>query len=65
MCVLAFLKYSHVAQNKSIYKDEGEEDAGGAAANNSKQEDISQKRPLSDQEVLNDSYFLSLATSQQ
>lgn len=48
MCVSAFLKYSHNAQNKFIYKDEAEEDLEGTAANNSKQEEISQKRSLSD-----------------
>lgn len=52
-----------MAQNKFIYKDEAEEDLGGTAANNSKQEEISQKRSLSDQ-MLNDSHFLSLATCQ-
>lgn len=63
MC-FSFSKYSHMAQNKFIYKDEAEEDLGGTAANNAKQQEISQKRSPSDQEMLNDSHFLSLATSQ-
>lgn len=53
-----------MAQNKFIYKDEAEEDLGGTAANNSKQKEISQKRSLSDQEMLNDIHFLTLAISQ-